>query len=336
MKLLIAGGTGQVGTWLTAHYRSANHQVIVLCRSKSTDPHTLFWNGCTLGEWAEELNGCDAIINLAGRSVNCRYTRRNLQDMMDSRTNSTRVIGQAISHCQQPPRLWLQMSTATIYAHTFGSPNNEANGIIGGQEPDVPDYWKYSVDIAQAWERALQEIDTPHTRRIALRSAMVMTPSRGGIFDTLLRLTRWGLGGSIAGGRQYVSWIHGTDFVRALDYLILHPQFSGPVNIVAPHPLPQQELMKELRRAWGIHLGLPTTKWMSEIGAYFLRTDTELILKSRRVFPGRLLEAGFDFYYPNWSQAADDLISRYRSMRNHYSPGEKQNAGHNATRFDSL
>ncbi|WP_194924031.1 epimerase, partial [Catenulispora pinisilvae] len=272
------------------------------------------WDGRTLGAWAGEIDGCDVVVNLAGRSVSCRYTRANLREMMDSRVRSARVVGQAISRAEQPPRLWLQASTATIYAHTFGPPHDE-RGVIGGGEAGVPAYWAYSVEIAKNWEREQAEADTPHTRKVALRSAMVMSPSHAGIFDYLSWLARLGLGGSVAGGRQYVSWIHDQDFVAALNFLIAHPELSGAVNLAAPGPLPQRSFMRALRQAWGMPIGLPATKQMAAIGAFALRSDTELLLKSRRVIPGRLPDAGFRFGYPAWHGAARDLVRRTRAGR---------------------
>ena len=257
-----------------------------------------------------EIDGADVVINLAGRSVNCRYTRANLDAMMSSRVDSTRAVGLAIEQAARPPRVWLQMSTATIYAHRLDAPNDEKSGLLGGSEPDVPRYWGFSIDIARAWERALQEARVPRTRKVALRSAMVMSPGRGGIFDVLLGLTRAGLGGTIAGGRQFVSWIHGRDFTRAIELLIARDDLDGPVNLASPSPLPQRDFMAALRAAKGMRIGLPAAKWMAEIGAFFLRTDTELILKSRRVVPGRLLDAGFRFDFPEWAPAAQDLVGR--------------------------
>ncbi|MCX5557783.1 TIGR01777 family oxidoreductase [Streptomyces sp. NBC_00038] len=309
MKVVIPGGTGQVGTILNRALTAAGHEVVVLTRHPTRD-HEIRWDGETLGPWAEEIDGSDLVINLAGRSVSCRYTQANLRAMMDSRVLSTRVVGEAIAAAGQPPRLWLQMSTATVYAHRFDAPNDEATGLIGGTEPGVPDYWAYSVEIAKAWERTQEQAETPHTRKVALRSAMVMSPDRGGAFDVLLRLARLGLGGPVAGGAQYVSWIHDHDFVRAVEFLAARDDLAGPVNLAAPTPLPQRTFMRALRTAWGIPVGLPATKWMAELGAFALRSDTELLLKSRRVTPGRLLEAGFTFAHPQWPEAAADLTRR--------------------------
>ena len=204
-----------------------------------------------LGEWAAELDGADAVVNLAGRSVNCRYGPANRKAITDSRVHSTRVVGEAIAQAAQPPSVWLQMSTATIYAHRYDAPNDEATGILGGGEPDLPDTWRFSLDVARAWERALDEADTPRTRKVALRSAMVMSADRGGIFDTLLGLARRGLGGRAGDGRQYVSWIHGEDFVRAVRWLIAHEEMVGPVNLASPEPTALRRVHGGLARRRG-------------------------------------------------------------------------------------
>ncbi|MBA2541986.1 MAG: DUF1731 domain-containing protein, partial [Deltaproteobacteria bacterium] len=299
MKIIIPGGSGQIGSVLARHYRGAGHEVVVLGRGAGV----IAWDGKTLGPWAAELDGADVVINLAGRTVNCRYTEENLGQMMDSRVDSTRVVGEAIAAAAKPPRVWLQMSTATIYSHRLDAANDEATGVIGGNEPDVPAYWKRSIDIAVAWEAALDAANTPNTRRVALRTAMMMSPDRDGIFDVLLGLARKRLGGAIAGGGQYVSWIHDRDFLGAIELLIARDDLAGAVNLAAPNPLPQRDFMTALREAAKIGFGLPATAWMARIGAWALRTDAELTLKSRRVVPGRLLEAGYKFAFPTWPEA---------------------------------
>ncbi|MFF7331819.1 TIGR01777 family oxidoreductase [Streptomyces sp. NPDC008150] len=307
MKVVLPGGTGQVGTILDRALTAAGHEVTVLTR-RPVLAHHIKWDGATLGPWAAAVDGCDAVINLAGRSVSCRYTAENLRAMMDSRVDSARVVGEAVAAASRPPRAWLQMSTATVYAHRFDAANDEATGVIGGTETGVPDYWAYSVDIARNWERAQAEAPTPLTRKVALRAAMVMSPDRGGVFDVLSRLVRLGLGGPVAGGAQYVSWIHGADFVRAVEFLLARNDLDGPVNIASPHPLAHRDFMRALRAAWRVPFGLPATGWMAELGAFALRSDTELLLKSRRVVPGRLREAGFTFAHPEWESAAASLV----------------------------
>jgi uncharacterized protein (TIGR01777 family) len=315
MKIILAGGTGQLGRRLARALDQDGHEVVVLSRKGSCDGKVVEWDGRTVGPWAQEVNGADAVINLAGRSVNCRYSKANLQEMLDSRVESTRAVGLAIEQAGRPPRIWLQMSTATIYAHRLDGTNDEANGWIGGDEPEVPRRWRASIDIARAWEGALREANTPNTRRVSLRTAMVMSPDRGGTLDILLNLTRWGLGGSIAGGNQYMSWIHDHDFVRAMRFLLDRDDLEGPINIAALGPLTQRNFMAALRAASGARIALPATRWMVELGTFFLRTESELILKSRNVVPGRLLGAGFSFEFPEWPSAADDLVTRWRSRR---------------------
>ena len=316
MKIVIPGGTGQVGTLLARAFDAGHHEVVVLSRSPRNAPwRVVGWDGETIGDWAAEIDGADAVINLAGRSVNCRYNARNRRLIKESRVRSTRAVGEAIARAARSPRVWLQASTATIYAHRFDASNDEATGILGGSEEGAPDTWRFSIDVARSWEQAANAVNAPHTRKVLLRSAMTMSPDRGGVFDVLLRLVRWGLGGASGNGHQYVSWIHDRDFVRAVYWLIEHIELAGPVNLAAPNPVPNAEFMRTLRAAWGSGFGLPGTRWMLEIGAFFLRTETELILKSRRVVPGRLLESGFVFQFPTWAEAADDLCRRWRELR---------------------
>ena len=317
MKIVLPGGTGQVGTLLARTFAKDGHDVVVLSRrpTPETNWRVAVWDAETLGDWARELEGADAVINLAGRSVNCRYTPENRRVIVESRTHSTKIIGQAIAAAKNPPAVWLQAATATIYAHRYDAPNDEATGIIGGDEPNAPDTWKFSIEVAKAWERALDESQTPDTRKVALRSAMIMSPDKDGVFDVLLGLVRRGLGGKSGNGRQYVSWLHEQDFIQAIYFLIERGDLAGPVNLAAPAPLPNAEFMRDLRRAWGIGFGLPAANWMLEIGAVFLRTETELILKSRRVIPGRLLDAGFTFDFQTGPEAAQDLCRRVRSRK---------------------
>ncbi len=308
MKVLIPGGSGQVGQVLKRALESHGDEVVVLSRGANNE--SARWDGETLGPWTKHIDSADVVINLAGRTVNCRYTEENLKQMMDSRVDSTRIVGEAIASSETPPKVWLQMSTATIYAHRFDAANDEASGIIGGNEPDAPAYWARSIDIAKAWELELEAAGTPSTRKVALRTAMVMSPDKEGVFDVLCGLTRKFLGGRIGSGKQYVSWIHETDFVNAIRFLIEHDSISGPVNLSAPSPLPQSDFQAVLRKSLGVPFGLPAMKWMAELGAVFMKTDTELILKSRRVVPGRLLDAGFEFQFSNWSEAARALVDK--------------------------
>jgi uncharacterized protein (TIGR01777 family) len=314
MKVVIPGGSGQVGTVLARAFQGDGHDVIVLSRRPDDRPwRVAAWDGATLGSWQREIDGSDVVINLAGRSVNCRYTPANREEILQSRVLSTQVVGEAIARAARQPRVWLQASTATIYSHRYDAPNDEHAGILGGQEPDAPNTWRFSIDVARAWERAFEEAATEGTRKVALRSAMTLSPDPGGVFDTLLGLARHGLGGRAGDGRQFMSWIHYEDFVAAVRWLIGRDDIEGAVNVAAPNPLPNAEFMRVLREAYGVPFGIPVNKWMLEIGAVFKRTETELILKSRRVVPARLLEHGFEFKYPHWPSAARDLCDQWNA-----------------------
>lgn len=312
-KIVLAGGSGHVGAALARHW--AEHDLVVLSRGTGLPGvRSVKWDGATLGEWIREIDGADVVVNLAGRSVNCRYTEANLQEMMSSRVDSTRVVGQAIAAASRPPRVWLQSSTATIYAHRFDRANDEEEGFIDGGEPGSERLWDRSVEIAKAWEQALAEADTPHTRKVALRSAMTMSVDKGSVFDVLLGLARKGLGGSLGTGQQYVSWIHERDFGRALDFLIERDDLDGAVNVCSPNPLPQQEFAHDLRSAAGGMGAIPTPRWMIEIGTWLMKTESELVLKSRRVVPKRLLDAGFSFEFPEWAGACRELVARSQAQ----------------------
>ena len=346
MKLVLAGGSGQVGNLLARSFHGGGDEVVVLSRQPAGRPwRVVAWDARTAGAWAAELEGADAVINLAGRSVNCRYGPAHRRAILASRVESTRAIGEAIDRAARPPRVWLQMSTATIYAHRYDSANDEIHGILGGSDPGTPGVpgappeWHFSVEVARAWEGALTAAATPRTRRVAMRSAMVMSPDRGGVFDVLLGLVRKGLGGRAGDGRQFFSWIHDQDFVRAVRWLLAHDELAGAVNLASPEPLPNAAFMRILREVWGAPWGLPAARWMLEIGAIFLRTETELILKSRRVVPARLLQDGFTFLHPAWPEAARDLCARWREDRRRRLPersprkkNEKRPAGTSARR----
>ena len=314
MKIIIPGGTGQVGTILARSFHKNGHEVIILSRQASSKSpwRIVEWDAVNVGDWAREFENADVIINLAGRIVNCRYNAENRRQIMDSRVDSTKAVGEAIKQVAKPPRLWLQSSTATIYAHRFDAPNDEITGIIGGSEADAPTDWNFSIEVAKNWEKTANDFDLPKTRRVLMRSAVIMSPDKNGIFDVMLGLVKKGLGGTSGSGRQYISWVHETDFVRAVRWLIENENLHGAVNISSPNPLPNKEFMQIFRESWGTKIGLPATKLMLEIGAFLMQTETELILKSRRVVPTKLLESGFEFKFPNWREAAEDLCQRSR------------------------
>jgi uncharacterized protein (TIGR01777 family) len=315
MKIVIPGGSGQVGQVLARALLKDGHEVVILTRQPASKVagRSVPWDGRTPGDWTAEFEAADVVINLVGKSVNCRYTTRNRREIIRSRVDSTKVVGQAIAQARRPPRLWLQAATATIYTHRYDAPHDEASGILGGNEEKVPGTWHFGVDVAKAWESAFRAAPpSPVTRKVILRSALILSPDRGGVFDVLLGLVRRGLGGRMGDGRQYVSWIHDTDFIRAIYWLIAHEKLEGAVNFTSPHPLPNAQFMRVLRDSWGTRAGLPASKWMLEIATFFMRTETELVLKSRRVIPGRLLQDGFQFEFPNWNEAASDLCRRWR------------------------
>lgn len=315
LRIVIPGGSGQVGTALSRHFHGLGHDVVVLARGTQSAPwRVVSWDGSNPGVWIAELEDADVVINLAGRSVNCRYTPENRSAILDSRVKTTELLGRVMSQLSRPPRLWMNASTATIYRHIYDRSMDEESGEIGGTEPDAPDPWRFSIQVATEWEKAFFEASTPNTRKLALRSAIMMNPDGGSVFDLLLRLVRFGLGGTAGSGRQFVSWIHDADFLASIEFLIAHEELSGAVNLASPNPLPNREFMRDLRKAWGAPIGLPASAWMLEIGSMFMRTETELVLKSRRVVPKRLLDAGFQFRFPDWPDAAEDLVARWRNQ----------------------
>jgi len=326
MKILIPGGSGQIGTILARHLHPRGHEVVVLSRTPKPAPwRTMHWDGATPGQWTTELENSDAVIHLSGRSVNCRYTPANRRAIFDSRVVPTTLLGRVIAEARNPPRLWLNASTSTYYRHALDRPQDEFTGELGDlpsqrgtREPvDLPETWSFSIDVAHRWEQVFAAAPTPRTRKVTLRSSMTMSPDRGGVFAVLSDLVRAGLGGTEGPGNQYVSWIHDQDYCRAIEQLLAHPEITdttrGIVNLTSPNPLPNRDFMRELRRAWHAPIGLPATSPMLEIGALFLRTETELILKSRRVVPAVLLNSGFTFQFPTWSEAAADLVSRSKA-----------------------
>jgi hypothetical protein len=228
---------------------------------------------------------------------------------MESRVKSTRVIGEVIRRCERPPRVWLNASTATIYKHTFGAPHDEHGEIAASAEA----YDAFSIEVAQAWERTLDEAFVPKTRKVALRTAMVLGMGENSVFPMLRRLARFGLGGRMGSGKQYVSWIHERDFCGAIDWILERDEFSGPVNLAAPNPVTNAEMMRLLREVVGAPFGLPATEWMLHVGAFVLRTEVELMIKSRRVVPKRLLDSGFRFEFPTIREAFVELNLRVPS-----------------------
>ncbi len=296
-KLVLVGGNGFLGQHLRRHFEALSYQVVSISRTGPGDVH---WDARTFGPWARELEGADLLVNLAGRSVDCRYNEANRREILASRTESTRVLGLAVAACTQPPRVWLNSSTATIYADTQSSApvNTEAAGVLGEG---------FSVDIATSWEAAFNDCLAPSTRKVALRTSIVLG-SDGGAFPVMARLARFGLCTPQGSGRQWVSWLHIRDFCRAVEFLAQADDLGGPVNLCAPHPLPNRDFNALLCQRLRPLLKLPQPQWLLEVGAFVLRTETELILKSRKVYPERLLAAGFQFEYPRCEEAVGELL----------------------------
>lgn len=309
-KIILAGGSGFLGRVLARYFAERGREVVILTREPKVAEgkiREVRWDGEHLGDWKRELEGASAVINLAGCSVDCRYTARNRRVILDSRVLPTRVIGEAIALCENPPAVWLNASTATIYKHALARAMTESKGVIGAT-PEAKD--TFSVEVAVAWEKACEEATTPRTRKVLLRTAMVLGLGKNSVFPTLRRLVKCGLGGKMASGEQYVSWIHERDFCRAIEWLITHPTLEGVVNLAAPNPLPNREMMRAFRSVCGVPFGLPATAWMLELGAVLLRTETELIIKSRRVVPERLLAEGFEFEFTRFRDALEELNVR--------------------------
>jgi hypothetical protein len=302
VRIVIPGGNGQIGHILTRHFQAQRqrHDITILTRHQSAD------------DWAAALERSDVCVNLAGRSVNCRYRAANRRAIFDSRVDTTRLLNRIVAELAHPPAVWLNASTATIYRHALDRPMDEATGELGGGEVGAPDTWNFSIRVAKGWEAAFFETPTPRTRKVAMRSALTLSPDSGGIFDVLLGLVRHGLGGTQGPGTQFVSWIHELDFARAVDLLIAREDFTGVVNLASPNPLPNGDFLRTLRETWDTRIALPAPSWLIEIGTWLMRTESELVLKSRRVVPTRLLAAGFQFRFPEWPAAAHDLVDRWR------------------------
>lgn len=314
-RVVIAGGNGFIGTFLQRRLADRGLEVTVLTRSPRQDQEKIrdvLWDGRSLGSWTEKLEGASALINLSGRSVNCRYNERNRHDILESRVESTRVLGEAIARSRDPPRVWLNMSTATIYKHTFDHPMDEATGII---EPTPEAKDAFSIEVARAWEQTLYDAQTPATRKVAMRSTMVFAANSGGVYRTLRTLARWGLGGPIAGGHQWISWIHEEDYARAVEWLIDHDSLSGPVNLASPNPISQSDMMRIIIRERGVPFGIHATRWMMEVAAFIHRTEAELIIKSRLVVPARLITSGFQFHYPTMKEGVHEIEGRVHGVR---------------------
>jgi uncharacterized protein (TIGR01777 family) len=297
MKVVIAGGTGFMGRFLESRFLENGHSVSILTR-KPKRSNDVYWDGETIGEWTKTINNIDVLINLAGKSVDCRYTEKNKAAIFSSRLLSTAILGEAIEQVETPPKLWINSSTATIYEHSLHNPNDEQNGIIGTG---------FSVEVAKVWEKTFFDCKPKNTRQVALRTAIVLG-DKGGALVPMKRLAKLGVGGKLGKGNQMISWVHQEDVYRAIAFLIANTDVSGVVNVSAPNPVTNAVFMKTLQKAVGVNFGLPHFKFLLEIGAFLIRTETELVLKSRYVLPTRLTKLGFKFTYNRVEDALENLV----------------------------
>ena len=296
-QILIAGGSGYLGKVLYKYFKDKGYRVKVLTRypKQSTD---VYWDGERLGEWIYTLNTSDVLINLAGKSVNCRYNKKNKKEIYDSRIKSTRILGNAIKISKTPPSLWINASTATIYSHSESKEMTEENGIIGHD---------FSMSVAKHWEKTVEESGRDQVvRKVLLRTSVVLG-YKSEAYRILKQLVNYGLGGTQGKGSQMVSWIHERDFARGVDYIINHKQLQGPINLTAPNPIKNKVFMSKLRKHLGRPFGIHHPKFLLKIGAFVLGTESELILKSRYVIPKALVNKGFTFTYPNIGMALKQI-----------------------------
>jgi uncharacterized protein (TIGR01777 family) len=299
-KLIIAGGTGFLGQALCSHLENRFNEIVILSRTKDKTEgkiRYIKWDANTAGNWCRELENAEAVINLCGKSVDCRYTEKNKAVIFSSRLYSTKIIGEAIQNCSQPPGLWINGASATIYRHSELEPMTEAKGEIGTG---------FSIEVCKAWEKVFNSFTLPATRKVNMRISMVMGKS-GGVFPALTSVVKKGLGGTMGKGTQQVSWVHVDDFCRMIDWFITNKNTNGIYNSVAPNPVTNRRMMQLLREKLGVPVGLPATSWMLEIGALFIGTETELILKSRYSYPERALMEGFTFNYQTFEECLNAL-----------------------------
>ena len=292
-QIVIAGGTGFVGKYLTKQFGNLGYQVIIISRQKEN----IQWNDTT--GIINALENSEMLINLAGKSVDCRYNEKNKTEILKSRTETTKALGEAILKCNKPPELWINSSTATIYRHAEDRPMTESKGEIGKG---------FSVDVATSWEKSLFSFQLPNTRQVALRMAIVLG-KEGGVMKPFINLVRFGLGGIQGNGKQMFSWIHIEDLFSIILFFQSHKELKGVFNCSAPNPIDNKTLMKTFRQVMRVKIGLPSPAWLLEIGAVIIKTETELILKSRWVIPEKLLESGYAFKYPTLEAALKNILN---------------------------
>ncbi|RKR82441.1 hypothetical protein BDD43_2621 [Mucilaginibacter gracilis] len=301
-KIILAGGNGYLGKVLTAYYRDKATEIVILSRSPkavSGNVKTLVWDGKTPGDWVSSLQGAQLLINLCGKNVNCRYNKKNRAEIFASRLIPTKLLGDVIEKMEQPPQLWINITSATIYRHAEDRPQDDLHGEIGSG---------FSVDVCTSWEQTFFATHTPKTRKVALRMGIVLGISDSA-FPYLLRLVKFGLGGHQGNGRQYVNWVHQQDAAKCTEWVMENPDLNGSINCVAPYPATNNALMRTIRKVYGMPFGLPAPAWLLRIGALVIGTDTELILKSRWVLPTRLLNSGYQFLFPKAEDAVKDILS---------------------------
>jgi uncharacterized protein (TIGR01777 family) len=300
-KVVLAGGHGYLGKVLATHYKNICHQVIILSRQPAKmvgNVSTILWDGKSEGSWERALDGADLLINLCGKNVNCRYTEENKKAIIQSRVVPTALLGRAISKLTHPPKLWINVTSATIYRHAEDRSQDELTGEIGHG---------FSVDVCKQWEQTFFEAQTPGTRKVALRMGIVLG-RHDGVFPRLLNLVKLGLGGKQGSGQQQVSWIHEQDVAHITEWLLQHSEVDGIINCTAPKTAKNTDLMRVIRKRYSMPFGLPSPKWLLEIGARLIGTETELILKSRWVAPQRLLDAGYPFRFADIERAVNDIL----------------------------
>ncbi|WP_316832360.1 TIGR01777 family oxidoreductase [Pedobacter aquatilis] len=301
-KIVLAGGNGYLGGVLAKHFSHMADEVVILARnSKANEANikTFVWDGKTAGLWAKELEGADLLVNLCGKNVNCRYTKKNRTAIIDSRVLPTRLLNNVLQGLTKPPKLFINVTSATIYRHAEDRFQDELTGDIS---------YGFSIDVCKIWEQTFFETNIPETRKIALRMGIVMG-RKDGAFPRLLNLVKIGMGGKQGNGEQYVSWVHEQDVAKSIEWLTDHQEIEGIVNCTAPNAVKNTAMMKILRKAYGIPFGIPTPTWLLEIGAKIIGTETELILKSRWVKPAVLINSGFTFQYAKMEDAFHDILS---------------------------
>jgi len=296
MNILIAGGSGFLGQELSLYFKNNGHNLKVLSRNPKHE-NELFWDGKTVGKWTTALEAADVLINLSGKSVDCRYTEQNKKEILQSRIESTTALVQAMQKVGNPPVLFINASSATIYVHAEETPQTERNGIVGDD---------FSMNVCKKWEHVFFETELIKTRQVSIRTSIVLS-NAGGAFPKLKTITKLGLGGTQGKGNQKVSWIHIEDFCRAMEFVITNQHIEGAVNVTSPNPITNFSFMKILRKKLNALFGIPTPVFLLELGSWLIRTESELLLKSRWVIPERLINNGFQFKYPKLSLALGNL-----------------------------